>query len=519
MAKKRITMKKIRDIIKYKQEGNLSERQIAKALSVSRPAVSEYWKQFISSGIDYNKLTEIADSKLLELLKTKKKSKNRLGTLIDLFPSFVNELPKTGVTLQLLWVEYRQKHPDGYEYSQFCYHFQYWRENSEVRMHIVHKAGDKMFVDYAGQHLHLTDPKTGKEIPQEIFIAILGCSGLTYAEASRSQEKEEWVRSNENALWFFGGVPKAIVPDNLKAAVLKADPYEPGINPMYDDFAEHYGTAIIPARVRKARDKALVENAVRLIYQRIYAPLRNRTFYSLEDLNEAIRDLVKEHNEKLLYRLPFSRKNRFETVEKKALGSLPGETYKIKKTHIATVGFNYHIELTCDRHYYSVPSYLRKKGHKIKVRVDYDERIISIYYDNLRIAQHLRDRTPNGYTTIQEHMPSKHRFYADWSPERILSWAQKYGETVVQTVQMMLKSRKHPEQAFKVCLGLLNLGKKYSYLHLKSACKKANEYGIYSLKRITQMVKQLYEDEKQKQLDFGTPLPQHENIRGSKYYN
>lgn len=519
MARKRISMKKIRDIIKLKIETDLSNRQIAKTLVVSRPAVTEYWDQFQTSGIDYNKLKEIPDSKLLEFLKRDKKSNTRHATLVGYFPYFANELTRVGVTLQILWKEYRKKHPDGYEYSQFCYHFQVWKKNSEVRMHIEHKAGDKMFVDYTGDHLHITDPKTGEKSPHEVFVSILGCSGLTYAEASISQNKEEWVRSNENALWYFGGVPLAIVPDNLKSAVTKTDPYEPGINLLFDDFAEYYGTVIIPARARKARDKALVENAVRLIYQRVFAPLRNQTFYTLDELNKAMRELVDEHNARNLYRLPFSRKDRFMQFERKALHKLPAERYKLKSTHVATVQFNYHIELPCDRHYYSVPHFLRKKGEKIRVKVVYDERIVAIYHDNLRIIQHLRDKTPNGYTTLPEHMPPHHRFYADWSPERILSWAKKYGEDVVATVQNMLKSRKHPEQAFKICLGLLNLSKKYNEKYLITACKKANEYEICSLKKITEIVKQLDHDSKQPELNFEAPLPLHKNIRGSEYYN
>jgi transposase len=519
MAQRRISMKKIRDIIKLKTETDLSNRQIAKALSVSRPAVSEYWEQFQASGIDYKRLKGLPDSKLLELLKKEKKAKSRLTTLISYFPYFVNELTRVGVTLQLLWEEYKQKHPTGYKYSQFCYHFQVWKKHSEVRMHIVHKAGDKMFVDYTGDHMNITDPKTGELKPHEVFVAILGCSGLTYAEASPDQKKENWVRSNENALWYFGGVPRAIIPDNLKSAVTKTDPYEPGINLLFDDFAEHYGTVIMPARARKARDKALVENAVRLIYQRVFAPLRNSTFYSLDELNKAIRELVDEHNAKNLSRLSFSRRDRFNQSEQKVLHKLPAERYKLKSNHEATVQFNYHIELPCDRHYYSVPHFLRRKGKKIKVKVVYDERIVAIYHDNVRIVQHLRDKTPNGYTTLPEHMPPDHRFYADWSPKRILSWAKKYGEDVVKTVQSMLKSRKHPEQAFKVCLGLLNLPKKYNEKYFISACKKANELGISSLKKITEIVKQFDYDSKQPEFDFEGPIPLHKNIRGSEYYN
>ena len=284
------------------------------------------------------------------------------------FPHIVVELKRKGVTLQLLWQEYREKHPEGYQYSQCCYHFGSWKDSSEVRMHIKHKAGDKMFVDYAGEKWPITEAKTGRVKLMEVFVAILGASGLTYAEATVSQRQEDWIRSNERALWYFGGVASAIVPDNLRPAVSHSNPYEPGINPMFDDFAEHYDTVIIPARVRKARDKALVENAVQLVYQRIYAPLRNRTFYSLEELNEAIGPLLEEHNNKTFQRLRISRRELFERTERSALRPLPSERYPMKETRWVTVQFNYHVELREDLHYYSFPHYLCKKEPKTKVK-------------------------------------------------------------------------------------------------------------------------------------------------------
>jgi len=520
MARKRINMKKIRDIIKLKIKTDMSERQIARALNVSRPVVSEYWNIFKRSNVSYEQITDMADSELIKLFEKRNHQKSALyKTLCDYFPYFVKELGRKGVTLQLLWREYKEKHHGGYEYSQFCYHFQIWRNASEVTMHIVHKAGDKMFVDYAGDKMSIIDPKTGKEIPVEVFAAILGSSGLTYAEASMSQEKEEWIRSNERALWYFGGVPKAIVPDNLKSGVTGSDPYEPSINPTFDDFADHYGTVIIPARVRKARDKALVENAVRLIYMRIYAPLRNRKFYSLCELNQAIRELLDKHNATPFQRLDYSRRDLFEEVEKKALQPLPAEKYPLKHTKYVTVQINYHVELREDRHYYSVPHWIKKRAEKTTVKMVYDERIVAIYYDNVRIAQHMRDRTPNGYTTIPEHMPSHHRFYALWSAERIINWGSSYGDEVVEVLKRILKMRKHPEQAFKVCLGILNLAKKHGESRLQKACKKANQYGLYSLKRIESMIKFMREEEKQPELPWEKPLPIHENIRGSSYYN
>ena len=268
-----------------------------------------------------------------------------------------------------------------------------------------------------------------------------------------------------------------------------------------------------------ALNKALVENAVRLVYQRIYAPLRNRVFYSLEELNEAIWELLEEHNNKNFQRLKFSRRELFEQIEKSALKPLPKERYPMKNTKWLTVGINYHVELRDDRHYYSVPYYLRKKGGDTKVKMIYDERIVAIYYDNVRIAQYKRDRRPNEYTTLPEHMPPEHRFYAEWSPQRFCSWAKSIGGETLQVIEKVLQSRKHPEQAFKVCLGILNLAKKYGAQRLNKACGKANRFGTYSYKRIESMLKLGVEEEGQQGLEFVSSIPAHENIRGSHYYN
>jgi transposase len=521
MARKRTSMKKIRDIIRLKETTDMSERQIARALNVARTVVARYLNDFSTSGLNYEQIEQMADSQLLSILKKRKVRKNKkYEELAKQFPYFVKELKKKGVTLNLLWKEYKKKYPDGYENSQFCYHFQMWRNASEVTMHMNHKAGDKMFVDYAGEKLKIIDQETGKEQPVEVFVAILGCSQLTYVEASMSQQSEDWIRSNERALWYFNGVVQAIVPDNLRSAVSRSDRYEPGINLTYDDFAEYYKTVIIPARVREARDKALVENAVGLVYQRIYAPLRNRSFYSLEELNAAIWSLLEEHNNTPFQRLDISRREIFEEIEKRALKPLPVERYPSKTIKVLTVQINYHVELREDRHYYSVPYYLRKRGQKTKVKVMYDDRIVAIYYDNIRVAQHKRDRRPNEYSTLPEHRPPEHRWVAEWSSERFLRWAGAIGADVALVVGKVLESRKYPEQAFKVCMGILNLVKRYDSERLNKACRRAHSYGIYSYKRIENMLKQGLEEETQSEFEWGKPqIPVHENIRGSEYYN
>ncbi len=507
-------MKKIREIIRFKETTNMSDRKIARALNISRPVVAQYLKDFNASGLTYEETKDIPDSRFLALFeKQRNKRCSKYEDISKLFPYFVMELKKTGVTLMILWNEYQKEHPDGYSYSQFCYHFQVWRNASKVTMHIEHKVGDKMFVDYAGDKLAIVDRKTGKEQPVEVFVAILGASQLTYAEASFSQKSEDWIRSNERAFIYCGGVTQAIVPDNLKSGVTQSNRYEPGINIMFDDFAGHYQTVILPARVRRPQDKALVENAVNLVYQRIYAPLRNRIFYSLEELNEAIWDLLEQHNNIPFQRLKTSRRELFDNIEKPVLKPLPKERYAIKQSKELTVQFNYHVELREDRHYYSVPWQLKGK----RVRVVYDDRNVAIYCDNVRIIQYKRDRSPNGYTTLHTHMPPHHRFYAQWSPERFIRWAQSIGDDVAEIIQMVLTSRKHPEQAFKTCMGILNLVKKHGPDRLNKACARALGFGFYSYKRIKNILDRGLEEEpliESRELTVSS----HENIRGSLYY-
>ena len=520
MARKRIGMKKIRDVIRLKSSTEMSDRQVARALNVSRPVVAKYWEDFQASGLKVEQIQDMADSELIRLIKKPRIEKSsKYKQLAQCFPYFVLELTRTGVTLQRLWEEYKQKHPQGFQYSQFCYHFQQWKANSEVRMHIKHKVGDKMFVDYAGEKLSYFDRKSGKQQPVEVFVAVLGASGLAYVEGSESQKKEQWIRSNERAIWYFGGSTDALIPDNLRSAVSRSDPYDPEINPEFAEFGEYYGTVIIPARVRKARDKALVENAVRLVYQRIYAPLRNRTFYSLQELNEAIWELLEVHNNKPFQRLKISRRELFEKTERVTLNPLPPERFPLKTTKWVTVQFNYHVELREDLHYYSVPHYLYKKHPKTKVKMVYDDRVVAIYYDNIRIAQHQRDRRPNEYSTLPEHMPPEHRFYAQWSPKRFKGWAKDLGEEVLQVIEKVLESRKHPEQAFKVCLGILNLGKKYGSERLNKVCGQANGFGTCSLKCIENMLKVDLEEERHPKLELVASIAAHENIRGNQYYN
>jgi transposase len=507
-------MNKIRETIRLNEVCNLSNRQIALALNISRPVVSQYLTDYTSSGLTYADIEKLSDDDLIKYFESDKKNESdKYLKLSEKFEYFIKELKKTGVTLDTLWQEYRKENPNGYGRSQFCYHFQVWRNASEVTMHIEHKAGEKLFIDFTGDKLMVYDRKTGIGHEVEVLVAILGASQLTYVEAVKSQKKEDWIKANDNALWYIGGVPQAIVPDCLKSAVVNGNKYEPDINPEYNDFARHYGTVILPARPNTPKDKAMVENAIKIVYTRIFAPLRNRIFYSIEELNSAIMELLEIHNNKQFQRMKVSRWELFNETEKHMLKPLPCCRYELRGFLNLTVQFNYHILFSPDTHYYSVP--WRYKGKRVNVL--YTSESVELYHKNIRIAFHKRDRTVNRYTTLKEHMPSHHQFYSEWSPQRMISWGGAIGNDVKIMIEKVLESRKFPEQAYKVCLGILNLSKKYGNQRLNQACKRALQYNCYSYKSIKNILEKGL-DKLQEEIVLAQ-LPVHNNIRGNQYFN
>lgn len=507
-------MEKLKEIIRLGSEHHLSERAIARALKISRPVVAQYLSDFRASGLTYSEISTMNYDDLLELFSRNQRfEKQRYTVLTEQFKEYVKELKKPGVTRQILWEEYRQAHPEGYGYSQFCYHFQVWQDISDLSMHMEHKAGDKMFVDFTGKKLFVTDPETGARREVEVFVAILGASQLTYAEARYTQQKADWIKANENTLRYIGGVPRAIVPDCLKSGVTKGDKYDPDINPEYADFARYYDTVILPARPNAPRDKALVENAVKIIYSRVFAPLRDQVFYSIEELNRAIWEKLAVHNSRFFQRLQISRQQLFQETEKAVLKPLPVNPYELRSFKFMQVQFNYHVYLSDDRHYYSVPYPYRGK----KVKIAYTTSIVEIYHKNTRIAFHKRNLTQNKYTTVAEHMPPKHRYYQNWCPEKILEWAAKKGSNVQELVAKLLARGTYPEQTYKMCLGVINLSKKYGAQRVDRACQRALEFHYYSYKAVKNILAKGLDNIAEDSL-FQSKLPDHENIRGSDYY-
>ena len=508
-------MNKIRQIFRLHSLG-ISKLKIAEQTGVARNTIKKYIKEFTESKLSFLEINILCDKDLEDLfVKPESPPVNlKLATLFNLFPSMDKELKKRGVTRQMLWAEYKQTHIDGVGRSQFNFYFAKWKAQVNPTMRMEHKVGDKLYVDFAGDKLKIVDKQTGEIQEVEVFVAILGASQLTYAEALMSQQKEDFIGACEGALLYYGGVPAAIVPDNLKSAVTKSSKYEPVLNDSFADFAQHYSTTILPTRAYRPRDKALVENAVRILYTRIYAKLRGCDYFTLEELNTAIRVALEEHNNTLLTGRNYSRREQFEEVERAALGPLPLLRYELKKEIYVTVMKNGHVSLNADKHYYSVP--YRFIGKKIKLM--YSRSVVEIFYHYERIAIHKRLKSPYNYTTDKEHLASAHRFVSDWTPERFLSWASSIHEDVQLYILKILDRKQHPEQAYKSCVGILSFAKKVGNERLIKACQRALGYGIYNYKTIQSILEKGMDKYDEQEENEQKQMPQHDNIRGENYY-
>jgi transposase len=506
-----LSMRKIEEILRLKFEAGLSHRAIAQSCSVSSSTVSAYIAYAKVAGLSWPLPEGMTTEQLETKLFPEKKPGRRKLALPD-WSSVHKESKRKGVTLSLLWVEYKQNHPDGYSYSQFCYHYREWKKHLNPTMRQKHKAGEKLFVDYAGHTVAVVDPETGEVRKAQIFVATLGASNYTYAEAHWTQSLPNWLAAHVRALAFLGGVPQLLVPDNLKAGVTSPNLYEPDLNPTYQDFASHYGVAVVPTRVRKPRDKAKVEVGVQVVERWVLARLRDRTFFSLADLNKAMAELLAELNRREMKHLGQSRLALFEELDQPALTPLPERPYEFALWKKARVHIDYHVSF--EKHHYSVPYKLTSKEVDIRAC----EKTIEIYYQRQRVASHPRSTSQGGYSTHRLHMPAEHQFYSQWSPERFLRWAQEIGEQTGVLVSRVLDTRRHPEQAYRSCLGILGLAKRYSPQRLEAACTRANAAGIRSYKGVHNILKHQL-DQVPLEPTPSPPLPSHANIRGEHYYN
>lgn len=508
-------MRKIKEVLRLKFELGLSERQTAKSTQVSRSTINDYLRRFAVSGLPWPLPPGFADADIeARLFPAKPALSDALRPIPDW--ALVNqEMRRKGVTLFLLWQEYKAAHPEGFLYSWYCDHYREWLGRLDAVMRQEHLAGEKCFVDYAGHTMPVTDRQTGEIRQAQIFVGIMGASNYTFAEATWSQTIPDWIGSHVRMLGYFGAAPEILVPDNLKSGVSKACRYEPDTNPSYLEFADHYGIAVIPARSRKPRDKAKAENGVLIVERWILACLRNRSFFSLAELNEAIGELLVRLNRRPFKKLPGCRETMFRSVDYPAMRALPAERYTLTEWKKVRVNLDYHVEV--DGRYYSVPHALI--GKQLDVR--FSEHVVEVLHKGERVASHVRMHG-NGkrYSTVTAHMPRAHREMAEWTPERIIDWAAKVGENTSKLVDALIERRPHPQQAFRAAVGIIRLGKRYGDSRVEAACRRAYATGAISYASVDSILKHRLDELPLPQDAKQTSLPlMHDNVRGSGYYH
>jgi transposase len=506
-----VSMQQAREAIKLILNGNISDREIARRLNVSHMTVGTYRKQVSGRELTYDEVIQMSDDKLELVLKTKKGRKKQIYRSQPDYVYIHEELKKKSVTMQLLWEEYKEQNQDGYSRTQFCHLYRLWNKKLNYSMRQTHKAGDKMFVDYSGQLAKVTDPTTGEVKSAQIFVAVLGASSYTYAEASWDQSLSSWITSHVNAFSYFGGVTALIVPDNLKSGVNKPCRFEPEINRTYYEMASYYNSAIAPARVRKPKDKAKAEVGVQIVQRWILAALRNRIFFSLLELNNEILKLLEKLNKKEFKKLKGSRLSLFKIIDKPQLRPLPVVPYEYAEWKKVRVNNDYHVEL--NNHYYSVPCELIHS----EVNVRYTNNVIEVFTGNNRVASHLRSIVSGEKTTLPNHMPKSHRQYLELTPSKILDWSKTKGAAVEDLINRIMNSKRHQEFKYRSCLGIMKLSKYYSDERIEKACKRALKIGGISYKSVKSILKKGL-DLHEADIIESNSITEHSNIRGRSYY-
>ncbi|GAA5512402.1 IS21 family transposase ISPpu7 [Deinococcus carri] len=506
-------MRKIREVLRLKLELNLSDRLVGQSVQLARSTVQDYVARAQQAGLSWPLPPELDDVQLEALLfRTHEQAAVSAAHQPD-WAVLDRELRRKGVTRQLLWEEYRRQHPDGWQYATFNENYRKWKVTTGLTMRQTHRAGEKLFVDYAGLTLALTDPRSGTVQAGQVFVATLGASEYTYAEVTRTQGVHDWIGSHLRALDFFGGVPEIIVPDNLKAGVTHASRYEPEINRTYQEFAQHYDVAVIPARVRKPKDKALVEVHVQIVERRILAPLRDRVFFSLPEANEAVRELLEALNRQPFQKRPGSRRSEFEALDQPVLRPLPAQPFEVAEWKHTTVGLDYHVVV--QGHAYSVPH----QYAKTRVDIRLTARLVEIYRSGQRIAVHHRvpGTLTRQQTTMPDHMPAHHRHYREVGPEQLTQQAQQVGEATAALVRAIFDGNQHPEQKKRVVTGLLRLHREYGE-RLEAACRRALALQAHSLQSVKSILKHRLDEAELPGNSIELPVAQHSNLRGPGYF-
>ncbi|HUY98536.1 MAG TPA: IS21 family transposase [Verrucomicrobiae bacterium] len=505
-------MRKIRDVLRLAQTDGLTRRQIGAAVGLPYTTVADYLARARQAGLGWP-LPEELDDRALEARLFVRPSLGAPGRPAPDWAAVHRELHRKGVTLQLLHLEYKERFPEGYQYSQFAERYRRWRRRVDLVMRQEHRAGEKAFLDYAGPTVPITDAGTGAVWGAPLFVAVLGASSYTYAEASPSQALPDWIGSNIRALEHFGGAPQILVPDNLRAGVTKAHRYEPVVNRTYEEMAAHYGCAVIPARAYKPRDKAKVESGVLVAERWILARLRHHTFFAVEEANAAIWDLLAALNDHPFKKVPGSRRSLFAELDRPALRPLPAQRYEYGEWKTATVNIDYHLE--ADHHYYSVPYQL--VGERIEVRRT--AAVIEVFWRGKRVAAHGRSFRRGGFTTLPAHMPDAHRRHLEWTPGRLVAWAAQTGPATASLTQGILAARPHPEQGYRACLGLQRLGRRHSAERLEAACARALAAHAFSYRSVESILKCGLDRQPLPAAPAAVPPRPHANLRGPTYYH
>jgi transposase len=514
MAAERLSMRQIREILRQKWALGFPHRAVAQSVGLGLGTISSVLTRAAGAGLDWRQVQTLTDDILESRLYGRPEVAGQRQRPAPDCAWIHAERRRAGVTLELLHLEYLERHPDGYRYTRFCDLYRRWLKRRDLSMRQVHRAGEKCFVDYAGQKPRLVDPATGEIVPVELFVAVLGASNYTYAEATRTQQVPDWIASHARAFAFFGGVTSAVVCDQLKSGVVVPCRYEPGLQRTYEEFAAHYGTAILPARPAKPRDKAKIEVAVQIAERWILARLRHETFFALGALNARIAELLSDLNARRMRLYGVSRRDLFARLDQPALRPLPAEPFVYGEWVTARVNIDYHVEI--HRHYYSVPYELLHEVLDVRVSAT----TVEAFHRGQRIAAHPRDDTRGRHTTNPAHMPKAHQHHLEWTPSRLIQWAATIGPQTAALVEAILADRPRPEQGYRSCLGLLRLSRRAGMDRLEAACARALAGGARSYRHVDSILK--YGLDRLPALEPVAPLsplaPGHEHLRGRTYY-
>ncbi len=513
MATERLSMRSIREVLRQKWVLKKSHRQVARSLGIGNGTVGGLMVRVAAAGLDWASVQAMTDEELETRLYGPKVEVGAQRPLPD--PVYIhNERKKPGVTLELLHLEYLEQHPDGYRYTQFCEHYRQWLKKHRLSMRQVHKAGEKLFVDFSGKKPHIVDPNTGECVDVELFVAVLGASNFTYAEATATQRGPDWIAAHGRALEYLGGVPGALVPDQLKSGVIKACRYEPGLQRTYEEMAAHYGTAVLPARPASPKDKAKVEVGVQVAQRWLLARLRNQVFFSLAELNARIAELLEDLNNRRMRLYGASRRELFERLDKPALKPLPAEPFVYAEWKKVRVNIDYHVEV--GHHFYSVPYALVHQQLEARVTAT----TVELYRNGERVASHARSEARGRHTTKPEHMPKAHQKHLEWTPTRITHWAGTIGHKTRELVEAILADRPHPEMGYRSCLGILRLAKQYGNERLEAAAARALSVRARSYRHVESILKRGLDKLPLATAPSQAALPlEHENVRGGRYYH